>query len=137
MVDDWLIGKTSGISNFGSATAFTGNACTSGCVPLAGGASTSTGEGLWTTDVDGDVGIFGDATFYGGFDASPFGGTTIPGGPTDIVSIVSPFDGGGGYFLVGADGGIFSFGNAPFYGSLPQIGVHVSNIVGAVPTATS
>jgi hypothetical protein len=40
-----------------------------------------------------------------------------------------------GYWMVGNDGGIFSFGAAPFEGSLPSLGVHVANIVGMVPTA--
>ena len=35
----------------------------------------------------------------------------------------------------GNDGGIFSFGGAPFEGSLPGLGVHVNNIVGVVPTS--
>ncbi len=37
---------------------------------------------------------------------------------------------GHGYWLVGADGGVFSFGGAPFEGSLPGQHVSVSNIVG-------
>ena len=41
-----------------------------------------------------------------------------------------------GYWMVGKDGGVFAFGNAGFVGSLPGIGVHVSDIVGVVPTAT-
>jgi hypothetical protein len=28
---------------------------------------------------------------------------------------------GNGYWLVAADGGLFSFGSAPFYGSIPQL----------------
>jgi len=39
-----------------------------------------------------------------------------------------------GYWMVGRDGGAFTFGNAGFVGSLPDIGVHVSDIVGVVPT---
>jgi hypothetical protein len=35
--------------------------------------------------------------------------------------------------MVAKDGGIFAFGTAPFVGSLPGIGVSVTNIVGAVP----
>ena len=40
-----------------------------------------------------------------------------------------------GYWMVGTDGGIFSFGDAPFEGSLPGLGIHVTNVVGMVPTA--
>jgi len=40
----------------------------------------------------------------------------------------------GGYWLIGSDGGIFAFGDAPFVGSLPGLGVSVTDVVGAVPT---
>jgi len=40
-----------------------------------------------------------------------------------------------GYWMVGNDGGIFSFGGAPYEGSLPGLGIHVKNIVGLVPTS--
>jgi hypothetical protein len=44
--------------------------------------------------------------------------------------------GSSGYDLVGRDGGVFVFpGSGSFFGSLPGLGVHVSNIVGMVPTA--
>ena len=52
---------------------------------------------------------------------------------TNIVSIV-PTPDGGGYWLIGADGGVFAFGDATSQGSLPGVGVHVTNVVGAVPT---
>ncbi len=39
-----------------------------------------------------------------------------------------------GYRLVGADGGVFSFGGAQFYGSVPGLGVHVNDVVAAVST---
>ena len=51
----------------------------------------------------------------------------------DIVGIVAT-PGGGGYFLVGKDGGVFTFGNAPFFGSLPGIGVSVNDITGIAST---
>jgi hypothetical protein len=38
--------------------------------------------------------------------------------------------------LVGADGGVYAFGDAPYTGSLPQIGVHpAAPIVGIAPSA--
>ncbi|HEV2361211.1 MAG TPA: hypothetical protein VGS21_05880, partial [Acidimicrobiales bacterium] len=39
---------------------------------------------------------------------------------------------GTGYAIVGSDGGVFTFGSVKFYGSLPGIGVKVSDIVGVV-----
>ena len=38
--------------------------------------------------------------------------------------------------MVARDGGIFSFGDVPFYGSLPGIGVNVTDVVGMAPTPT-
>ncbi len=39
--------------------------------------------------------------------------------------------------MVGSDGGVFAFGNAPFLGSLPGLGVKPSqSIAGLVPTGT-
>ena len=43
--------------------------------------------------------------------------------------------GGAGYLLVGSDGGVFAFGQAHFYGSLPGIGVKVNDIRGILPAA--
>ena len=53
------------------------------------------------------------------------------GRPTGAKALVP---GGKGYWLVSKDGGVFSFGGAPYYGSLPGDGVHVDDIVGIVPT---
>ena len=52
---------------------------------------------------------------------------------SDIVGIV-PNPDSKGYWLVGADGGVFAFGDAPNLGSLPGVGVNVDDVVGAVPT---
>ena len=41
---------------------------------------------------------------------------------------------GGGYWMVGADGGVFSFGDAGYFGSVPGVGVHVGDIVGMAAT---
>ncbi|HVX20773.1 MAG TPA: NPCBM/NEW2 domain-containing protein [Acidimicrobiales bacterium] len=54
----------------------------------------------------------GDATFYG--DASSLSLNA------QIVGIASTFD-GHGYWLLGADGGVFSYGDASFYGSTGSI----------------
>ena len=72
---------------------------------------------------------FGQATNVGDFSQDP-------NGPTNIVSLVPSSD-DQGYFLVGSDGGLFSFGDTTFYGSLPGLGISVNNIVGAVATSSA
>jgi len=48
---------------------------------------------------------------------------------SNIVAF-SPALTGRGYEVVGSDGGVFSFGSADFYGSIPSYGAHASTIVG-------
>ncbi|WP_127550006.1 PKD domain-containing protein [Actinoplanes sp. OR16] len=48
----------------------------------------------------------------------------------DVVSTAS----GDGYWQVASDGGVFSYGDARFYGSLPGIGVRVTNVIGMART---
>ena len=48
---------------------------------------------------------------------------------SNIVSVV-PTPDGKGYWLIGSDGGVFAFGDATSQGSLPGLGVGVSDIVG-------
>ena len=43
--------------------------------------------------------------------------------------------GGKGYYVVGAGGGVFAFGDARFYGSVPGLGKRVSNIVAIAVTS--
>ncbi len=51
----------------------------------------------------------------------------------DIVGIAATPD-DRGYYIVGKDGGVFTFGDANFFGSVPGLGLKVNNIVGIVPT---
>ena len=50
-------------------------------------------------------------------------GLSFPWGPS-----------GGSYWLAGADGGVFAYGHAVNYGSLPALGVKVSNVKTIVST---
>jgi hypothetical protein len=43
---------------------------------------------------------------------------------------------GTGYWQVATDGGVFAYGSAGFFGSLPGIGIRVSNIIGMARTPT-
>jgi hypothetical protein len=69
---------------------------------------------------DGGIFTFGPgATFYGSTGAIHL--------DQPIIGI-APTPSGAGYWLTAADGGVFAFGTAPFYGSLPGSGVVVRNI---------
>jgi len=79
-------------------------------------ASTSTGNGYWTTTSDGGVYAFGDAQFRGSsFDVDP----QKPGNQAvkvtgEVVGIAGC--GTDGYWLLASDGGVFTFGSAEFHG---------------------
>jgi len=124
----WLVGATGGVFAFGDAGYYgNGDSMTIALSP------TSTGEG-YTVIRGAGQGLFpierGDAATA----HLPSGkivrlGTLLTDGTTN------PSD--TGYWLVGVDGGVFSFGTAPFYGSLPGIGVApLGAIVGIAPTPT-
>jgi hypothetical protein len=63
-------------------------------------------------------------------------GSTIPdiADLTGTVFVVPPAP-AAGYTLAGADGGVFGFGHAGFFGSLPGSAVHVDDVVGMANTA--
>jgi PKD domain len=44
---------------------------------------------------------------------------------------------GAGYWQVATDGGVFSYGTAQFYGSVPGLGLHLTNILGMARTPTN
>ena len=89
--------------------------------PFTSVASSASGKGGWVLyESSGAVAPFGDAKWFG--DGSgitgccagwpPFG-SSIP----YFAGIASTPD-GGGYWLVGIDGGVFAYGDASFYGSM-------------------
>jgi hypothetical protein len=52
---------------------------------------------------------------------------------SNVVGL-SPTPDGAGYWAFAGDGGVFSFGDAKFQGSVPGVGVQVSNVVGGAST---
>ncbi len=100
--------------------------------PIVGMAATPSGQGYWLVAADGGVFAFGDAPFLGsmgghvlaqpvvGMAAAPHpAGATASGSPTGAsnTTAASPTGPGSGYWLVAADGGVFAFGDAGFFGS--------------------
>jgi outer membrane protein assembly factor BamB len=105
----WLAAADGGIFAFGDA-GFYGSAAAPGRHVVAM-AATPDGLGYWEVTASGQVFSSGDANFSG--DASGLHlNAPIVGMTPDPVT--------GGYWLVGQDGGIFSY-NAPFYGSTGNI----------------
>ncbi|WP_298347067.1 hypothetical protein [Ferrimicrobium sp.] len=122
----WLVAKDGGVFNFGGAK-FSGSTYTYGitglsgahalAAPIVGMAANPTGAGYWLVAADGGVFDFGGAPFKGS--TYTYGITGLSGAhplSAPIVAII-PTPDGGGYWLVAADGGVFDFGNAKFFGS--------------------
>jgi len=84
---------------------------------VVGAAANPTGEGYWTVSADGEVVAHNGATFYG--DTFSNGITGLGGAHPLNAPIVgiAPTSNGQGYWLVAADGGIFTYGNAQYHGT--------------------
>jgi hypothetical protein len=117
------------LDNYPSANSGTSSLYGFGGVPdvsgLPSGASAvtsdATGKGGWVLDgQSGRVVPFGDALWYGDASNITVSGLSLTIPPYGTISyfqgIVGTSD-GGGYWLVGEDGGVFSYGDAQFYGS--------------------
>ncbi len=118
----WLLGADGGVFTFGDARFFgsTGNIKLN--KPAVAMASTADGKGYWFVASDGGMFSFGDAVYYGSvYQLNP---ALPPGGTNSVAPIDKPANGivvtsdGGGYWVVASDGGVFSFGDAGFVGSL-------------------
>ena len=92
--------------------------------PVVGITPTKGDLGYWLVACDGGIFTFGNAGFYGsipGLGIAPAGSGLPHSLNAPIVGMVPSSD-GNGYFMVGADGGVFTFGDAKFEGSCPSIG---------------
>jgi hypothetical protein len=103
-------GNSGNISFFGSGSI---------AAQISGLATPLSGKGVWIVGIDG--GVFAPIVLTGSQTnpSAPFFGSLprlgiSPSAP--IIAIAAPPN-GGGYWLLGADGGVFSFGNARFHGS--------------------
>jgi hypothetical protein len=116
----WLVAADGGIFAFGAAPFYgsAGNIVLN--KPVVGMTPTLDGRGYWFVASDGGVFNYGDAAFHGS------AGNLVLAQP--IVGMAPTAD-SSGYWLVASDGGIFAY-NAPFYGSIPEAGGSVSDVVG-------
>jgi len=89
---------------------------------VVGASPTPDGRGLWLVGAEGGVFALGEAGFHGSVPQ-----LQGPGEPLAGRSLAAPIVGvassptGHGYWLVAADGGMFSFGDAGYFGSIPQV----------------
>ena len=133
----WLVGSDGGIFTFGSAQFYGSTGSLSLQRPVVGITPTASDGGYWLVASDGGIFSF-DTGFYGsipGLGLHPAGSGQPHSLNAPIVGMV-PTAGGGGYFMVASDGGVFSFGNAKFEGSCPGIGGCAGKAVAVAPDAS-
>jgi peptidoglycan hydrolase-like amidase len=121
----WLAAADGAVAPFGAAVAYGSASGVHLAAPIVGIAATPDGKGYWLAGADGGVFAFGDAGFHGSVPgalaAECVAHGLAPGCPqyrlaAPIVGIAATPD-GKGYWLAGADGGVFAFGDAPFLGA--------------------
>lgn len=135
----WLVGSDGGIFTFGSAPFYGSTGSLTLVRPVVGMTLTADRAGYWLVASDGGIFTFGDAGFFGSLPGMGYAPAQSPGVGkklnAPIVGMVPSFD-GGGYFLVGSDGGVFAFGDAKFEGSCPGIGGCSGAAVTVMPDAS-
>ena len=135
----WLVGSDGGIFTFGAAPFYGSTGALTLQRPVVGMTVTAGRLGYWLVAADGGIFSFGDASFYGSIPGLGFAPAGSGGGSRQlsapIVGMVPSSD-GGGYFMVGADGGVFAFGDAKFEGSCPGIGGCSGAAVTVMPDAS-
>jgi hypothetical protein len=135
----WLVGSDGGIFTFGSAPFYGSTGSLTLQRPVVGITLTAGRGGYWLVASDGGVFSFGDAGFFGSIPGMGYAPAQTAGNGKElnapIVGMVPSSD-GEGYFMVGADGGVFAFGDAKFEGSCPSIGGCSGAAVTVMPDAS-
>jgi hypothetical protein len=126
----WLVGSDGGVFAFGDAGYYGSAGSLRLRAGIVGMAATPSGHGYWLAAADGGIFAFGDAGFHGSAGLQSVRhrlvGTRLA---APIVGIAATSD-GQGYWLAGADGGVFAFGDASYRGRATA-----SRIVGITGTA--
>jgi hypothetical protein len=132
----WQTAADGGVFTYGSAGFYGSAGGLTLNQPVVGITPTQDQGGYWLVASDGGVFSYGDATFHGSAGniklAKPVVGmASTPYVPGSGGAPASPA--GLGYWLVASDGGVFSYGDAVFYGSTGGITLN-QPIVGMAPT---
>jgi len=120
----WLVGTDGGIFAFGSAQFYGSIGSLHLQRRVVSIMATADRGGYWLVTSDGGIFAFGDAGFHGSIPGLGFHptGSGLPNSLSAPIGGMVPSADGGGYFMVGSDGGVFAFGDARFAGSCPGIG---------------
>ncbi len=132
----WQTASDGGVFTYGSAGFYGSTGGIALNQPVVGITPTQDQGGYWLVASDGGVFSFGDATFYGSTGGIKLNKPVVGMASTPYV----PGAGGApavpaglGYWLVASDGGVFSYGDAKFYGSTGGTTLNAP-IVGMAPT---
>ncbi len=135
----WDVASDGGLFAFGTAGFYGSMGGQKLNAPVVGMMPTLDQGGYWEVAADGGIFAFGDAIFYGSMGGKPLNSPVVGLAPTPYVASASPggtpSPAGKGYWEVAADGGVFAFGDAAFYGSMGGKPLD-SPVVGIAPTST-
>ena len=159
----WEVGSDGGVFSYGDARFYGSASGLSLSTPVVGIVPTADGAGYWLVASDGGVFTYGDAGFYGSGSSFSPTSPVVGLAPTSDGSGLLVGDGGWrdvclrrchllgkrehglthrgdqqrrsqGYQLATANGSIFAFGGAPFYGTVSD---HLNMpIIGIAPSAS-
>jgi hypothetical protein len=143
----WFVAGDGGVFTFN--TPFFGSAVGRTTSPIVDMAKTTSGLGYWLLERNGNVHAFGDApSVQAPPDAGPYAALLrrddgsmerVPQRPADLPRLNHPIlharatHGAGGAWLVAADGGVFTRGDAEFFGSTGNLRLN-QPVVDLVPT---
>lgn len=111
----WLAGADGGVFSFGDARFRGSLAGTRLAAPIVD--IESSGSGYLLVGADGGVFSFGGAPFFGSLAGRPLAAPIVGLSMTPTGTAFRGAPVGPGYWLIGKDGGLFAFGQAPFLGS--------------------
>jgi Right handed beta helix region len=132
----WQVAADGGVFNYGTAGFYGSTGGMKLNKPVVGITQTQDQGGYWLVASDGGVFSYGDASFFGSTGSLKLNQPVVGMASTPYVpgaggTPASPA--GLGYWLVAADGGIFNYGDAGFYGSAGSLKLN-KPIVGMAPT---
>jgi hypothetical protein len=129
----WMVSSAGTVYGFGGASVY--GSVTNPSSPVVGMTATPNGGGYWIVTSNGTVYAFGNAINHG--DVMTYGITGLTGShPLNApVTGIAVDSAGTGYWLVGADGGVFNFGSAKFFGNTYTLGL--TGLTGSRPLNAS